>query len=75
MQGYGLTFKPKIVEESFTNFWTQNLPIFVPVNFGQKWKAIALLFSQKLFSNFLVIFRPKIGQFLSRSILGKNARL
>ena len=51
------------------------MPIFVPVNFGQKCKAIALLFSQKLLKKFLEIFGPKIDPFLSRSILGKNARL
>ena len=75
MQGYSLTFWPKISYFWSRNFWVKICPFFHLVNFGLKCKAIALLFGQKLDTFGPEIFGYKFAHFLIWSILGKNARL
>ena len=47
-------------------------PLFVRLNFGQKCKAIALLFGLKLTIFITDFFDQKCVRFLSGSIFGKN---
>ena len=59
MQGYNLTFSPKVVTLFNTNFCHKFCPFLFPVNFRPKCKAITLLFGQKL-STFQHQFLPYI---------------
>ena len=75
IQGYSLTFWPKDGHFYWRIFWGKNCPNFFLVNLGQKCKAIALLFGQKLVIFIREIFDPKTVPTLSLSILGKNSFL
>ena len=75
MQGYSLTFLPRIGHFYWRIFGPKKCPNFVLFNFGQKCKAIALLFGQKLVIFIRAYFGHKIVPIFSWSIWGKNARL
>ena len=75
IQGYSLTFRPKDGHFYWRIFWAKNWPNFFQVNLGQKCKAIALLFGQKLVIFIREIFDQKTVPILSLSIFGKNSRL